>query len=257
MSRNLHQLVDLTGQTALVTGAGAGIGRAITETFAAAGAAVMVTDRTLEGAEQVAAGIRAAGGKAAATACDVTDEAAMAGAVTAAVAAFGGVTILVNNAGGGGPKPFDMPMDDFTWAYRLNVFSTFRLSQLCVPHMENAGGGAILNISSMAGENKNQRMSSYGSSKAAVNHLTRNLAFDLGPKNIRVNAIAPGAIRTDALASVLNPEIEKAMLRHTPLGRLGLPSDIAHAALFLCGPASVWVSGQILTVSGGGVQELD
>lgn len=257
MSHNLHQLVDLTGQTALVTGAGAGIGRAIAETFAAAGAAVMVTDRTLEGAEQVAAGIRAAGGKAAAAACDVTDEAAMAAAVDAAVAAFGGVTILVNNAGGGGPKPFDMPMDDFTWAYRLNVFSTFRLSQLCVPHMERAGGGAILNISSMAGENKNQRMSSYGSSKAAVNHLTRNLAFDLGPKNIRVNAIAPGAIRTDALASVLNPEIEKAMLRHTPLGRLGLPSDIANAALFLCGPASVWVSGQILTVSGGGVQELD
>ena len=87
--------------------------------------------------------------------------------------------------------------------------------------MEKAGGGAILNISSMAGENKNVRMASYASSKAAVNHLTRNIAFDLGPKGIRVNAIAPGAIRTDALASVLTPEIEKAMLKHTPLGRLG------------------------------------
>jgi 7-alpha-hydroxysteroid dehydrogenase len=100
-------------------------------------------------------------------------------------------------------------------------------------------------------------MASYGSSKAAVNHLTRNAAFDLGPKNIRVNAIAPGAIKTDALQSVMTPEIEAAMLKHTPLGRLGQPSDIANAALFLCSPAAAWISGQVLTVSGGGVQELD
>jgi len=173
------------------------------------------------------------------------------------VAAYGKITLLVNNAGGGGPKPFDMPMDDFIWAYQINVFSLFRPSQLCVPHMEAAGGGAILNISSMAGENKNQRMTSYGSSKAAVNHLTRNMAFDLGPKNIRVNAIAPGAIKTDALAKVLTPETEQAMLKHTPLGRLGEPADIANAALFLCSPAAQWISGQVLTVSGGGVQELD
>lgn len=257
MTQELQRLVDLSGQTALVTGAGAGIGRAIAETFAAAGAAVVVTDRTVEGARVVAEAIVAAGGKAVAVACDVTDEAAMEAAVGAAVAAFGGVTILVNNAGGGGPKPFEMPMGDFEWAYRLNVYSTFRMTQLCVPHMERAGGGAILNISSMAGENKNQRMASYGSSKAAVNHLTRNLAFDLGPKNIRVNAIAPGAIRTAALATVLTPEIEGAMLKHTPLGRLGEAMDIAHAALFFCGRGSLWVSGQVLTVSGGGVQELD
>lgn len=257
MTQELQRLVDLSGQTALVTGAGAGIGRAIAETFAAAGASVVVTDRTLEGARVVAEAIVAAGGKAMAVACDVTDEAAMEAAVGAAVEAFGGVTILVNNAGGGGPKPFEMPMGDFEWAYRLNVYSTFRMSQLCVPHMERAGGGAILNISSMAGENKNQRMASYGSSKAAVNHLTRNMAFDLGPKNIRVNAIAPGAIRTAALATVLTPEIEGAMLKHTPLGRLGEAMDIAHAALFFCGRGSLWVSGQVLTVSGGGVQELD
>jgi 7-alpha-hydroxysteroid dehydrogenase len=109
----------------------------------------------------------------------------------------------------------------------------------------------------MAGENKNVRMTSYGSSKAAVNHLTRNMAFDLGPKNIRVNAIAPGAIKTDALAKVLTPEVEKTMLKHTPLGRLGQATDIAYAALFLCSPAAEWVSGQVLTVSGGGIQELD
>jgi 7-alpha-hydroxysteroid dehydrogenase len=109
----------------------------------------------------------------------------------------------------------------------------------------------------MAGENTNKQMTSYGSSKAAVNHLTRNMAFDLGPKKIRVNAIAPGAIRTAALATVLTPEIERAMVRKTPLGRLGEPGDIARAALFLCAPASAWISGQVLTVSGGGVQELD
>jgi 7-alpha-hydroxysteroid dehydrogenase len=109
----------------------------------------------------------------------------------------------------------------------------------------------------MAAENKNTRMASYASSKAAESHLTRNIAFDLGPKNIRVNAIAPGAIKTDALATVLTPEVEKAMLKHTPLARLGQPNDIAYAALFLCSPSASWISGQVLTVSGGGVQELD
>lgn len=247
----------LDGQVALVTGAAAGIGRAIAKTFAAAGAAVVVTDRKQDGAEVVAEDIRKGGGKAAGLACDVTKEAELAAAVDAAVQQFGKLTILVNNAGGGGPKPFDMPMSDFEWAYQLNVFSVFRLTQLAAPHMQKAGGGSVLNISSMAGENKNIRMASYGSSKAAENHLTRNIAFDLGPMGIRVNAIAPGAIKTDALASVLTPEIEKAMLKHTPLGRLGEADDIANAALFLCSPAASWVSGQVLTVSGGGVQELD
>lgn len=247
----------LDGAVALVTGAGAGIGRGIAQTFAAAGASVVVTDLKAETAEAVARDIGQAGGSAIGLACNVTREADLEAAVAAAVAEFGKLTVLVNNAGGGGPKPFDMPMDDFRWAYELNVFSLFRLSQLAAPHMEKAGGGAIVNISSMAGENKNQRMASYGSSKAAVNHLTRNIAFDLGSKNIRVNCIAPGAIRTDALASVLTPDIEKSMLKHTPLGRLGEASDIANAALFLCAPASSWISGQVLTVSGGGVQELD
>ncbi|MBK1706471.1 7-alpha-hydroxysteroid dehydrogenase [Halochromatium glycolicum] len=247
----------LDGAVALITGAGAGIGRAIAETFAAAGAAVAVTDRDAAAAQEVAAAITDAGGKAVGGACNVTQEEDLAAAVDLAIDTFGRLTILVNNAGGGGPKPFDMPMADMRLAFELNLFSVFRLCQLAAPYMEQAGGGAILNITSMAGENKNQRMASYGASKAAENHLTRNIAFDLGQKNIRVNAIAPGATRTDALKKVLTPEIEAKMLEHTPLKRLGEPADMANAALFLCSPAAAWISGQILTISGGGVQELD
>ena len=246
----------LTGAMALVTGAGAGIGRAIAETFAGAGAAVAVTDLDGDAARAVAANIVDAGGRAVGAACNVTKEEDLVAAVKTAVAELGGLTILVNNAGGGGPRPFTMPMEDMRRAFELNMFSVFRLCQLAAPHLEKAGGGSILNVTSMAAENRNRDMAAYASSKAAESHLTRNLAFDLGPMNIRVNAIAPGATRTAALESVLTPEIEEAMLKRTPLKRLGEPQDMANAALFLCSPAAAWVSGQILTVSGGGIQEL-
>jgi 7-alpha-hydroxysteroid dehydrogenase len=247
----------LDGEVAVVTGAGAGIGRAIAETFAAAGAAVVVSDRTVDAAREVADGVTARGGRAVGVGCDVTREDQLIALLETATTQFGALTILVNNAGGGGPKPFDMPMEDFRWAFELNLFSIFRLSQLAAERMTAAGRGAILNISSMAGANTAPRMASYASSKAAADHLTRNIAFDLGPMGVRVNAIAPGAIRTAALARVLTPDIEREMLKHTPLGRLGETSDIANAALFLCSPAASWISGQVLTVSGGGVQELD
>lgn len=247
----------LDGKVAVVTGAAAGIGRGIAELLASAGASVVVSDLDGDAAAAAAEAIRSAGGRAAGCACDVTQESDLVALVDLAVGKFGGVDVLVNNAGGGGPKPFDMAMSDFEWAYRLNVFSTFRLTQLCAEQMRQRGGGAVLNISSMAGDNANSKMASYGSSKAAVSHLTRNIAYDLGPMGIRVNAIAPGAIKTHALSTVLTPEIERHMLAKTPLGRLGQPADIAYAALFLCSPAAAWISGQVLTVSGGGIQELD
>ena len=123
--------------------------------------------------------------------------------------------------------------------------------------MAAAGGGAVLNISSMAGENKNVRMASYASSKAAVNHLTRNVAFDLGPMDIRVNAIAPGAIRPTRSPRCSRPRSRRRCSGTRRSAVSARPSDIAYAALFLCSPASAWISGQVLTVSGGGVQELD
>lgn len=247
----------MDGQVAIVTGAGAGIGQSIAETLAGVGTAVLVSDLDPARALAVAEGIRNTGGEAIGLACDVTVEDDLTALVQTARDRFGKISVLVNNAGGGGPKPFDMPLADFIWAYELNVFSVFRLCQLCAPEIANAGGGAILNISSMSAENANVRMASYASSKAALSHLTRNLAYDLGPDQIRVNAIAPGAIRTAALGSLLTPEIEAAMLKRTPLQRLGEPADIGYAALFLCSPAAAWISGQVLTVSGGGVQELD
>lgn len=254
---SLRKLFSLEGRVAIVTGGGKGIGKAICLAFAESGAKVACSDINPEEAQRVAKECQKFDVPAIGVECDVTREEHLEKLVERTIAAFGTVTTLVNNAGGGGPKSFDMSMDDMRWAFELNVFSAFRLSQLCVPYMRKAGGGAIVNISSMAAQNTNKRMISYGASKAAVDHMTRNMAFDLGPDHIRVNAIAPGAIRTDALASVLTPTIEKAMLTHTPLGRLGEGIDIAAPAVFLAAEASSWISGQILTVSGGGVQELD
>ncbi|MEE4210033.1 MAG: 7-alpha-hydroxysteroid dehydrogenase [Parvularcula sp.] len=246
----------MAGEVVVVTGAGAGIGRGIAETFAAAGACVMVSDYDADTANDVADQLTAQGFSASSVKCDVTDEGDLTALIERTVEQFDKLTCLVSNAGGGGPKPFDMPMADFRHAYDLNVFSLFRLAQLAAPQMDKSGGGSILAITSMAGENTNRNMASYSSSKAATNHLIRNIAFDLGPKNIRVNGIAPGATRTDALASVLDDKTEKAMLAHTPIHRLGEVQDMANAALFLCSPAASWISGQILTVSDGGVQEL-
>ena len=191
--------------------------------------------------------------------CDVTRDDDLTSLVERTLSEFGGVHILVNNAGGGGAgreSPGQISVDDFAGVFKLNVFSGWRLAQLCAPHMKEAGYGSVVNISSMASVNKSPAISAYASSKAAINHMTANLAFDYGPQ-IRVNAVAPGAVKTDALASVLTPELEERMLAHTPLERLGEPSDIAGAVLYFAAPVSSWVSGQVLFVNGGGVQTLD
>lgn len=253
------KLFDLSGKTAIVTGGGNGIGKASCEMLAAFGAQVVVSDYKLEDAERVAKQIRDSGGRAIAVDCDVTKDEALVNLVERSLAEFGQIQILVNNVGGGGAgreDPSKIEVAQFAKVFEMNVFSMWRLCQLVAPHMRAAGYGSIINMSSMASINKSPAISAYASSKAAVNHMTRNLAFDYGPE-IRINAIGPGAIRTHALSTVLTPEIEKKMLAHTPLQRLGEAEDIAGAVLYFAAPVSAWVSGQILFVNGGGEQTLD
>lgn len=257
---NPATLFDLRDKVAIITGGAKGIGKGCSEMLAAHGASVIVADFNLEAAEATAASIRKSGGKAKAVACDVTKDEDLTALVDATIAAFGQINILVNNVGGGGAgreSPSTLTVAQFAHTFQLNVFSSWRLAQLCAPHMEAAGYGSIISMSSMASINKSPAISAYASSKAAINHMTANLAFDYGPAGIRVNAVGPGAVRTDALASVLTPEIESTMLSHTPIKRLGEPEDIAGAVLYFAAPISTWVSGQVLFVNGGGIQTLD
>ncbi|MDE7470091.1 MAG: SDR family oxidoreductase, partial [Paramuribaculum sp.] len=166
----------------------------------------------------------------------------------------------VNNAGGGGggrENPWKIDLAYVQRIYMLNLFEPWMLVRLTAPHMQKSGYGSIVNITSMSSINASPDMAIYGSSKAALNHLSANLAFDLGPMGIRINSVGPGATRTHALESVLTPDIEARMLAHTPIRRLGEVSDIAKAVLFFASPASSWISGQTLMVNGGGVQTLD
>lgn len=257
---SLHKLFDLSGKVAIVTGGGNGIGKGCCEMLAEAGAAVAVSDLKLADAEAVANAINARGGKAIAVACNVTKDEDLVTLVDRAVNELGGVHVLVNNAGGGGggrESPFKITVDDFAWRFQLNLFSAWRLSQLCAPEMQKGGYGSIINITSMGSINKSPNMSAYAGSKAALNHMSANLAFDYGPMGIRVNCVGPGATKTAALASVLTPEIEAKMLSGTPIKRLGEVADIAGAVLYFAAPVSEWVSGQVMFVNGGGVQTLD
>lgn len=255
-----ESLFDLTGKVAVVTGAGEGIGRASCEILAAAGAKVVVSDRTYEKAKSVADGITASGGIASATACDVSKSEDLAHLIDFTVATYGTVNILVNNAGKGGggrENPFDIDRAYVERIYAINLFAPWELSRFAAPYMQKSGYGSIINITSMSSINNSPSMAIYGSSKAALNHLASNLAFDYGSMGIRVNNVGPGATRTGALESVLTPEIEAKMLAHTPIRRLGEVSDIAGAVLYFASPVSSWVSGQTLMVNGGGVQTLD
>lgn len=254
------ELFNLKGKTAIVTGGANGIGKASCEILAAFGAMVVVSDYNLEQAQQTSKEINDKGGNSIAIDCDVTEDEALVNLVDKTTAEFGSIEILVNNVGGGGAgreSPYEIEVTQFQKVFEMNVFSTWRLCQLVAPHMKKAGYGSIINMSSMASINKSPAISAYASSKAAINHMTRNLAFDYGPDNIRVNAIGPGAVRTNALKTVLTPELEKAMLKHTPINRLGEAEDIAGAVLYFAAPISSWTSGQIIFVNGGGEQTLD
>ncbi|MEG1602791.1 MAG: glucose 1-dehydrogenase [Cloacibacillus sp.] len=256
---DIAKLTDLRGKSAVVTGGAGGIGAACARTFAAAGANVAIIDKNAEAAHQTALEIAEEFGvHTAAFECDVISAADDTDVIERAAAALKGLNILVNNTGGGGggAERFEgLSADYINKIFSLNVYSVFRFSRLALPHMRAAGYGSIVNISSMASIMSGADMSVYSASKAAVNALTRQMAIDVAP--VRVNAIAPGAIKTHALATVLTEPMERKMLEKTPLGRLGAPEDIANAALFFASPMASWVSGQTLIVSGGGYQTLD
>ncbi|MBD5225347.1 MAG: glucose 1-dehydrogenase [Bacteroidales bacterium] len=255
-----NYLFNLTGKVAVVTGGGDGIGKASCEILAAAGASVVVSDISLGKAQNVADGIVNAGGISVAIGCNVLESDDLTHLIDFTVEKFGTVNILVNNAGiggGGRENPFDIDRSYVERIYAVNVFAPWQLCKLVAPHMHKSGYGSIINITSMSSINNSPAMAIYGSSKAALNHLASNLAFDYGPMGIRVNNVGPGATRTHALATVLTPEIEAKMLAHTPIHRLGEVSDIAGAVLYFAAPISSWVSGQTLMVNGGGVQTLD
>lgn len=244
-------MFSLQGQVAIVTGAGKGIGRACALAFAQAGADVALAARTQSELDKVADSIREMGRRAITVACNIGDDAARDELVRRTLTELGKITLLVNNAGGAGPNdPLQMRPDDFTHVLAWNVTPAYAMIQKVAWPMREAGGGAVVNISSTAARYAQKHFSAYGAAKAALNQMTRNLAQDLAP-HVRVNAIEPGTIMTDARAPHLTPERNANMLRMTPMGQLGQPEDIAAAAVFLASQASRWVTGKILGVDGG------
>ena len=247
-------MFGLEGRTAVVTGASRGIGRAIAEGMAAAGAKVMVSSRKLDACEQVVASIATAGGEAIAVQCNVSDKAQLAGLVGAAFKAWGRLDILVCNAA---VNPHFGPMSTITdEAYEKimgsNVRSNFWLCNMAAPYMAAQGGGSIIVISSIAGAQGSSMLGVYGISKAADGALVRNLAVEWGPKGIRANCIAPGLIRTDFSKALWEDSGALAQLeRSTPVPRIGEPGDIGGVAVFLASGAAAYITGQTIVVDGG------
>jgi len=246
--------IDLQGRVAIVTGGSRGIGRAIALAYAEAGAKVVVASRKQEGVEAVAGEITAHGGTALAVAAHVGQEEAVASIVDRALGEFGGIDVLVNNAG---TNPHFGPLLSATPAQwdkilEVNLRSAFLLTQRVVPHLQARGGGKIINMASVAGLHPSLGMGIYGISKAGLIMLTRVLARELGPHNIQVNALAPGVIKT-RLSSALweSAELADTLTRSTPLGRLGEVEDVVGAALFLASSLSDYITGETLVVDGG------
>lgn len=250
---DIPALFSLKGKVAIVTGASKGIGRACALAFAQAGADVALAARTQADLERVVGEVEALGRRAIAIVADVSDEAALDAIVARTLAQLGQINILVNNVGGGGPNdPAETSLEHFNHILTWNVTPAFLLTKKVVEPMRAAGGGSVINISSAAGRFAQKQFSAYGTGKAALNHLSRNLAHDFAP-DVRVNAIEPGPILTDALESYLKqaPEHKARMLSVIPMGRLGTPEDIAAAALFFASDASRWITGKVLGVEGG------
>jgi 7-alpha-hydroxysteroid dehydrogenase len=241
----------LDGKVAIVTGAGRGIGRACAEALAEVGADVACAARTAEQIGETAATVRRHGRRAIAVECDVTDRAQLERLVAETVRELGGVDIVVNNAGGWPPKGWQRTNEKFLeGAFRFNVTQAFLLSRMAIPHMRERGGGAIVNVSSAISRLIDPGFIAYGTSKAALNYLTKALAAEVAPV-VRVNAIAVGAVDTSALRPFLNDDLEAKMASMTPMGRIGRPEDIALMAIYLASSASSWVTGKIFEVDGG------
>ncbi len=241
----------LEDRVAIVTGAGRGIGEGCALGFAEMGADVVCAARTAEQIEATADKVRGLGGKAIAVPCDVVETAQLEHLVERTLKEFGRIDILVNNAGGSPPKPALQTSEAmFEKAFRFNVTTAFLLSRMAIPHMREAGGGAIVNISSAAGRLAQAGFVAYGTAKAALSFMTRNLAAEFAPE-VRVNAIAVGSVATSALLPFLSDDLRAAMESRTPMRRLGEVEDIALAALYLASPASSWVTGKVFEIDGG------
>jgi NAD(P)-dependent dehydrogenase (short-subunit alcohol dehydrogenase family) len=245
---------DLSGKTALVTGASRGIGLAIAKSFAAAGVKVAISSRKQEALDQAAAEIRAEGGQALPIAAHSGDPAAVARLISQVIEAYGGIDILVNNAA---TNPHFGPLlsaEESHWDKILdvNLKGYFRTIKACVGQMRARGGGKIINVASINGLEAQPGMGVYCVSKAGVLMMTRILAIELAPDNIRVNALAPGLIQTK-FSQVLwdTPQIHQAAVSKIPQGRIGQPEELTGVALYLASEASDFTTGATFVVDGG------
>jgi 3-oxoacyl-[acyl-carrier protein] reductase len=245
---------DLKGKVAVVTGASKGIGAGIAKSLGAAGAAVTVNYASgREGAERVVAAIKADGGKAIAVQADVAKAADVRRLFAETKKAFGRLDVLVNNAGIYRFQPLDdITEDEFHSLFNTNVLGTILATKEAAKHFD-ASGGSVINISSVASEEAVPTASVYSATKGAVDAVTRVLAAELGPRKIRVNAIAPGGVETEGThaAGVMGSDFEKQMVARTALGRLGQPDDVARVAVFLASDDAAWLTGERLAASGG------
>ena len=243
----------LDGRIAIVTGASRGIGRAIAERFAAEGASVVVNYVAgSKAADEVVAGITAAGGTAVAIKADVSNKASVDELVAATLARFGWIDILVNNAGVMITKPvLETSEDDWDLTIDINLKGAYLCSKAVAPVMIKQGAGTIINMSSNSGlyHPSAMKWTEYVVSKAGMNGLTKAMALALGPQ-IRINAICPGWIRTD-MVEAIDPAVQQRILDETALGRWGTPGDIAASAVFLASDEAAFITGELLIVAGG------